>query len=61
MKTPFITLSLLVTGIVSSLAHAGGLNLSQIATTKSVGTAGTGNVTANDASAVLTNAAGLSA
>ncbi|MCF7485404.1 outer membrane protein transport protein [Vibrio sp. A2-1] len=61
MKTPFITLSLLVTAIVSSLAHAGGLNLSQIATTKSVGTAGAGNVTANDASAVITNAAGLSA
>ncbi|WP_240798033.1 outer membrane protein transport protein [Vibrio tasmaniensis] len=61
MKRSFITLSLLVTGIVSSLAHAGGLNLSQIATTKSVGTAGAGNVTANDASAVITNAAGLSA
>lgn len=60
MKVQLITLSLLVAGTAASVAQAGGLNLSQIATTKSVGTAGTGNVTTSDSSAVITNAANLS-
>lgn len=60
MKTPLIALPIIMVGVLTSVAHAGGLNLSQIATTKSVGTAGTGNVTAKDASAVITNAAALS-
>lgn len=60
MKTPLIVLPIVMAGVFTSIAYAGGLNLSQIATTKSVGTAGVGNITANDASAVITNAAALS-
>ncbi|OIQ26448.1 OmpP1/FadL family transporter [uncultured Vibrio sp.] len=60
MKIHLITLPLLLAGSAACVAHAGGLNLSQIATAKSVGTAGAGNVTINDASAVITNAANLS-
>ncbi|MGF1747938.1 OmpP1/FadL family transporter [Vibrio cionasavignyae] len=60
MNVHLTTLSLCIAGIAGSFAHAGGLNLSQIATTESVGTAGVGNVTSNDASAVITNAANLS-
>ncbi|MCL9774801.1 OmpP1/FadL family transporter [Vibrio methylphosphonaticus] len=60
MKVNLTTLSLLLAGAVIPCVQAGGLNLSQIATAKSVGTAGAGNITTNDASAVITNAANLS-
>lgn len=47
--------------VITSTSYAGGLSLSQIGTVQSTATAGVSNVTNNrDASAVVTNAAGLS-
>ncbi|MGR5445699.1 hypothetical protein ACPV47_12415 [Vibrio jasicida] len=61
MRLNQTTLAILAVGAFSACTNAAGLNMSQLATTKSVATAGAGNVTnAWDSSATVSNPAALS-
>lgn len=61
MKLNQTTLAVLAVGAFSSCTNAAGLSMSQLATTKSVATAGAGNVTNTlDSSATVSNPAALS-